>query len=353
MQHLQERLEDRLPVKPVLATIPGPDPLWNRYVEDYFPSDAGSFRDYGELLKRSKGRRILILNGSVGLKQRYRDLLFAMLVKFRRRRPLILIQDATWEPTSETLVARFPFLKPFMPIIAKTMIKLLDGPHVRYAVLSTSEVETFPHVWGVDPDRVVFQPFPNTLHDYRDMPTADEGYLFSGGNSKRDYGLLEKALEGAGIETRVAARWQPSKPIPGLDVGVTDHEKFMTLLANARAVVVPLRRTVRSAGQQTYLNAMGLGKPVVVVDAPGVRDYIINGVTGVIVPPDVTALRSALKHVMDPANADYYRQMGSKAREDVFSRFTEEHFRHGLLKHAGIISEEQYIEGTTKVASTF
>lgn len=322
--------------------MPGPDPLWNVYVEDYLPEKVGTFRDHRELLKRAKGRQVLILCGSVGRRQRYRDLVFAILLKMFSRPPPVLIHDPTWEPGSESLSREFPFLKRLLPKLARIAIAAVDGPHVRYAVLSSDEVETFPRIWGVDPERVVFQPFPNTLHGYRDMATRDDGYLFSGGNSVRDYGLLEAALEGTDIPTRIAAKWQPARNLPNLKAAPTTHDEFMSLLANSHAVVVPLRQTVRSAGQQTYLNAMGLRKPVIVTDAPGVRDYVIDGVTGVIVPPDVEALRAAIRHVMDPANANFYRAMGERARQDVFKRFTEETFRHGLLRHAGVISQEEF-----------
>jgi glycosyltransferase involved in cell wall biosynthesis len=332
--------------KPILATMPGPDPLWNTYVEDYLPENAGSLQDYRAFWKLAKDREILILNGSVGRNQRYRDLVFAILLKFTHLHPpAILIQDATWEPRSGALESEFPFLSRFLPKLARLAISFIDGPHVRYAVLSTQEVATFPQVWGVDRHRVVFQPFPNTLHKYRDMPTRDDGYLFSGGNSVRDYGLLESAIAETGISTRIATKWRPTRGLPNLKVGATSHDEFMTLLANAHAVVIPLRQTVRSAGQQSYLNAMGLAKPVIVTEAPGVRDYIVDGVTGVIVPPNVEALRKAILQVMDPANADFYREMGQRAREDVFKRFTEEHFRHGLLLHAGLISQEKFEEG--------
>jgi glycosyltransferase involved in cell wall biosynthesis len=329
--------------KPVLATMPGPDPLWNTYVEDCLPANAGSIKDLFAMLKLAKGRKILILNGSVGRRQRYRDLLLAILLKLSTRHPPpVLMQDATWEPGSEALSTEFPFLKKLLPRLARLAISAIDGPHMRYAVLSTKEVETFPQVWGVDPHRVVFQPFPNTLHKYRDMPTRDDGYLFAGGNSVRDYGVLEAALEGTGVPTRIATKWQPTRGLANLQVRPTSHDEFMSLMANSHAVVVPLRQAVRSAGQQTYLNAMGLGKPVIVVDAPGVRDYVIDGVTGVVVAPDVQALRAAILHVMDPANAGFYSAMGKRAREDVLTRFTEERFRHGLLLHAGMISQEEF-----------
>ena len=328
--------------KPILATMPGPDPLWNTYVEDYLPPNAGTPRDYFNLLKLSKDRTILILNGSVGRRQLYRDLIFAIILKLAGKPPPILMQDATWEPGSEALEAEFPFLRKLIPKLARFAISALDGPHMKYAVLSTSEVDTFPKAWGVDPHRVVFQPFPNTLHGYRNMPTRDDGYLFSGGNSLRNYPLLEAALEGTDIPTQIATRWKPAKRLAHVKVGPTSHEDFMTLLANSRAVVVPLRQSVRSAGQQSYLNAMGLGKPVIVTDTPGVRDYIIDGVTGVIVSSDPDMMRAAIVHVMDPANAEFYAEMGRRARQDVFDRFTEEHFRHGLLFHAGVISAEEF-----------
>jgi hypothetical protein len=343
---LSRQSSRRLTRKPVLATMPGPDPLWNHYVDDYLPANAGSIRDHFALMRQAEGRELLILNGSVGRRQLYRDLVFAILLKLSRRRPpRILIQDATWEPRSEALSSAFPFLARLIPRLARLIISALDGPHVRYAVLSTREVETFPDVWGVERHRVVFQPFPNTLHGYRDMPTRDAGYLFSGGNSVRDYPLLEAALVGTEIPTRIAANWRPTRGLPHLQAAPTSHSEFMSMLANARAVVVPLRQSVRSAGQQSYLNAMGLGKPVIVTEAPGVRDYVIDGVTGVIVPPTAERLRNALVHVMDPANATFYAEMGRRAREDVFTRFTEEHFRHGLLLHGGVISSEQFQAG--------
>jgi glycosyltransferase involved in cell wall biosynthesis len=326
--------------------MPGPDPLWNDYVYDYLPENAGSLKDHLALLRLSKGREMLILNGSVGRRQRYRDILFAILLKLRfSKPPQVLMQDATWEPRSEALEADFPSLKRLIPKLARLAISLIDGPHMRYAVLSTREVETFPKVWGVDPARVVFQPFPNTLHEYRGMDTRDDGYVFAGGNSVRDFGLLESALDGTNIPARIATKWQPTLNLPDVKVGPTSHDDYMSLLANSHVVVVPLRQSVRSAGQQSYLNAMGLGKPVIVTDAPGVRDYVIDGVTGVIVPPDVNALRNAILHVMDPANADFYAEMGRRARKDVFKRFTEEHFRHGLLLHAGVITQEEFQMG--------
>jgi glycosyltransferase involved in cell wall biosynthesis len=114
--------------------------------------------------------------------------------------------------------------------------------------------------------------------------------------------------------------------------------EYDATMAAARLVVVALLPSRRSAGQQTYLNAMLLGKPTIVSDTVGVREYIEDGVTGVIVPPgDASALREAILDVLDPANADRYETMGRRAREAVLARHTlVDYWDHELLDAAGI-----------------
>jgi glycosyltransferase involved in cell wall biosynthesis len=88
----------------------------------------------------------------------------------------------------------------------------------------------------------------------------------------------------------------------------------------AAVVVVPLLAdTDRSAGQQTYLNAMGRGKPVVVTDAPGVRDYVTDGETGLIVPNEPGALGDAVNRLL--TDHQLARKLGEAARTEVQSKF--------------------------------
>lgn len=303
-----------------MSTMWGGGPRWTSEVASYRPDpgEMGTPRDLRRLLELAKGRPAVVLLGAAGMSHRYRDLVLAGLLKLRRGpRPRVLITDATWEPRSRALARRTGLPESFFAGLVRGVVKAIDGPHVRYAVLSTHELETFPQTWGVDRERVVFTPFPATIDP--ELPTRDGGYLFAGGNSLRDYDLLEDALEGAPFRTRVASRWQPRRPGGNVESGLVSHDEFVDLLTGARAAVVPLEDSVRSAGQQSYLNAMLLGKPVVVTDSPGVRDYVEHGVTGVVVPPEREALGAALRHVMDPANAQEYRRMGARARESVLA----------------------------------
>lgn len=236
----------------------------------------------------------VLLDGSVGRDELYNDLFAAAALKRRKR---IVISDATWK--DEGLPDRLG-------------LKLVDSPQTTFCVLSSDEVELFPRTWGVDASRVVFTPFCYTLTDEElDAPTRDDGGVFAGGDSMRDYGPL---LE---IESRfpvtIASRTL-GRPV--------EHERFNELLRAARVVVVPLEPgTVRSAGQQTYLNAMAIGKLVVVTEAPGVRDYVEDRVNGLVVPPrDARALADALAWAIeDGPEQDAVR---ARAREHARARFS-------------------------------
>jgi len=105
-------------------------------------------------------------------------------------------------------------------------------------------------------------------------------------------------------------------------------------MRQATVVVVPIQGGLeRSAGQQTYLNAMALGKPVVVTDTPGATDYVEDGITGLIVPPgDAEALRGALEWVLDEANREAVQTMAARAKDAARGRFTPTLYANRLLE---------------------
>jgi len=318
--------------QPYLSTMWAPtDPRWNERVRVLEHRKLGP-RDVRAFLDAARGARAVILRGSVSFGERYRDLVLAMAAKRLKNRPAVVITDATWEQSSSAVERRLPArVRPLVPKLARAAMHLVDSPRVHYCVLSSAEVDTFPGIWGVDPSRVHFTPFPHTLYDDAlDAPTSDGGYVFAGGNSLRDYDLLESAVAGSGIEVHIAAKWQ-GKGSKNIHARVLSHEQFMADLAGCGVCVVPLHRTVRSAGQQTYLNAMALGKLVIVTDAPGVSDYIEDGVTGVIAAPEPDALRAAIIDALDPERRDHYREVAARGKDAARTRFNEYAYRRELL----------------------
>jgi glycosyltransferase involved in cell wall biosynthesis len=325
----------------VLTTITGPgDADWAEHTELVEPPVGSLLPWLLAVRSQARGRSAFVGLGTIGFADRYRDLLAAALIRRTVPGVRVVIADATFEPASRRAAARSGLLGRFAsritPAAARLLIGAVDGENVRWCVLSTAELATFPAVWGVPAGRVRFTPFVASLDNAtRDAPTRDDGFLFGGGDSLRDYDLLAAAAADTGIRLRIAADWNPRTPDPLLTAGRVPHTEFMQLLRSCRGLVLPLEVSSRSAGQQTYLNAMALAKPVIVTDAPGVRDHIVDGVTGVIVPADVPSLRTAMAHLMDPGNAAFYAAMGVRARADVLARFTTTRYRHQLLEIAG------------------
>lgn len=326
----------------VLSTLTAQDDLlWNQYVRCVAGIREVGLRRWLRIFWReSRGRDVVILRGTVSRADYYCDFLAAILMKFRRQKPLILISDATIEPGSRALSERLPALSARLThLLSLLLIRVADGSHVRWCVLSTAELELFPKVWHVSADRVVFVPFFHTLWaGDESLPVGDGGFILAGGNSLRDYERLAAALLGCSADVRIASSWRPAVPLSNATVAAVSHDEFYAMLRTCHALVLPLISSTRSSGQQTYLNAMALGKPVIVTDAPGVRDYIDPGVTGVIVGEDgPAALRRAIEHVIDPANAAIYADMGSRAQHCVIENFTDSIYRRRLLQIAGVL----------------
>jgi glycosyltransferase involved in cell wall biosynthesis len=290
------------------------------------------------LARLSRSQRPAILHGASGVQRGYVDLLAAAALA-RRRRP-VLLAEATWQLGSRAL-DRLLRVPPPIGVdeaprhgrwLGLRAVRMIDGPNVHYAVLSRHELDSFPRVWGVERARVHFTPFCATARELPDLPSG-EGVIASG-NSLRDYRALVQAAPHIDATLTLATRL----PLPATGAQNIEH-RFMSpqehetrVRGSAVVVVALLAGTDRSAGQQTYLNAMGLGKPVVVTDAPGVRDYVTDGETGLVVPNEPRALAEAVNRlIIDRALA---RRLGAAARADVLARFDLRSYVDGLLELA-------------------
>ena len=114
--------------------------------------------------------------------------------------------------------------------------------------------------------------------------------------------------------------------------GPVSAARYDELLRGSDVVVVPMEaREDRSSGQGTMLAAMALGKPLVVNDAPGVRDYVTDGETGVVVPrSDPAALAAVLQRLM--ADDELRARMGTAAEREVQQRFLRPHYVQRVLQ---------------------
>jgi glycosyltransferase involved in cell wall biosynthesis len=220
--------------------------------------------------------------------------------------------------------------------INRTGIRMIDGPRTSFCVPSRSETESFPRTWRLRASRVCFAPWPVTLSEQElRRPAAENGRVFAGGNSLRDYGpLIAAATEiDAPIDIATSALGVDDlgRPPANVTVGPVAQAEYDRMMLSASVIVVPLQsRLDRSSGQTTYVNAMARGKAVVVTDAPGVRDYVEEGQTGLIVAPgDRDGLARAVRRLLD--DPEERRQIGWRAREHALSRLSLTHYATRLL----------------------
>ena len=178
----------------------------------------------------------------------------------------------------------------------------------RIVVLCREQARYLIEEASVEPDRVRFVYYPvdsafwrrnERIGDAGTAPAAPS--VLSVGRERRDYPTLNRAarlLPDVRFTIVASSPWargggemigergeQPEE-------NVTIHRnvpytELRTLYRRADAIVVPLREaTAYAAGVNGVLEAMAMGHAPIVTRTPGIVDYIDDGVTGTLVPPD-------------------------------------------------------------------
>lgn len=259
-----------------------------------------------------------VINGAARFHDLYQDLVAAAMLARRRRPPPIVVAETAWGLGSAPLSKRLGLGDFQLGGVARAGVSALDGDHVTYCVFSEEERDLLGRTFGIPHARIACVRFAHSLWSRADGPVGDGGYVFAGGDSLRDWHTLLAAVDGLDVPVRIGTRNELG-PLPAnVTGGPVAPEEYDELLAGARLVVVPMRDARRGAGLITYLNAMALGKPVVVTESPAVHEYVDDGRTGVVVPPaDPTALREAITWLLDPSHAEHREAMGRAARAAV------------------------------------
>jgi glycosyltransferase involved in cell wall biosynthesis len=161
-------------------------------------------------------------------------------------------------------------------------------------------------------------------------PPADGYVLAVGRDLARDYATFVDAVQAlprrailvASSRNLVGVATPPNVEVR-LDV---DYPELRDLYAGAACVVIPTHpeghpHGADCSGQTALLDAMAMGRPVVVSERRTLREYATNGVNALTVPPaDPTALRAAVEEML--ADRDQAEALGAAARTAIEMRHT-------------------------------
>ena len=212
----------------------------------------------------------------------------------------------------------------------------------RIVVHSSPQVDLVNRLLGVPRRKLALVPYCADADFWSPRPAAEEALVVSAGREHRDYLTLAAAAEGCPFDVAIAAgslhspaaTWtRPASWPANFRLGFADHLALRDLYTRAGVVVVPLVPNDFQAGVTTLVEAMAMGKAVVVTATAGQRDVVVDGETGVTVPPgDAGALqRALLRLLLDPAER---RRLGDNARRAVEREFSVDVYAARLARHA-------------------
>ena len=214
-----------------------------------------------------------------------------------------------------------------------------------FFVYATLQKKFIEERWKVPDNRVVFTPFmvdadffaPDQAGQTKDLLPFEPGQrpiLCSVGLEFRDYPTLMEAVKGLDIEVVIAAGSPWSKRADTTaDQDIPDNVlvrrftqfELRDLYAQSAFMVMPLINFEFQAGVTALLEAMALEKAIVCSATPGQTDVVVEGETGLYVPPeDATALRTAIVKLLD--DPDEAARMGRNGRKRIINYMSLERY---------------------------
>jgi glycosyltransferase involved in cell wall biosynthesis len=206
----------------------------------------------------------------------------------------------------------------------RRVLRALDG----LWCLSRPQVDAVREWVGTDGPPVHFLPFgiDERFYSTTQAPPAVPRVVSVGGDRDRDPATLFAALEivratRPDVECIVQSRSTLPPPEGVRKVDFIPHAQARDLYASATVVAVATRPNLHASGMTVALEGMSVGRPVVACATPGMDDYVQDGRTGFLVPPqDPEAMARAVLSLVE--DRDRAAAMGRDARRHVEQGFT-------------------------------
>ncbi len=182
---------------------------------------------------------------------------------------------------------------------------------------SRQEELIYARLFNIDRKRLLFFPdFPIASLCNR-TPCAGQDYIFAYGNSDRDFDTLVRAA--ARFQNRMVILSQtyvPGVSVPGHVTLIRERlslEELVGLVSACRLMVLPLQSYWVAAGQNSMLETMALGRPLIVTSNLATLEYAEHRKTAVFVEArDAAGLAEELAYFWH--HSDEAEAIGRQAR---------------------------------------
>jgi glycosyltransferase involved in cell wall biosynthesis len=208
-------------------------------------------------------------------------------------------------------------------------------------VHSSLEIERYSKVFPKEKEKFRFIPWGGHLAQrselikIRDRNNNEHFTLVTAGRSGRDYPTLYDAIHDLDVNLKVICDYLKTPTDTASEAKISLLQScygidYLEQIAKADLVVIPLAVEDISAGQMVLIQAMALGKTIIVTDTPTIRDYVTDRHDAWLVRPrDAAAIREAIQTLM--SDSALRSMLGRNANETYNHNNTNEALLRKLI----------------------
>jgi glycosyltransferase involved in cell wall biosynthesis len=149
-----------------------------------------------------------------------------------------------------------------------------------FCCTSTEEESIYSQMFDIPAHRIIFLPLVESSSNFHEPRRPRKDYIFSFGNSDRDFETLIRAVSGLSIKTYILSqKYKPCIPLPENVSVLQDRiseKELVDWIASSRMAVLPLKHYRISAGQISMLEVMALARPLVVTENMATKEYAVH-----------------------------------------------------------------------------
>lgn len=195
----------------------------------------------------------------------------------------------------------------------------------KVVVYSENEVKFYSSIFPSVKEKFVFLPLgisKISLKDKKSKINKSSNYIFTAGASNRDYDFLFSVFKDSKYSVKIACDNLNNKGLSNIEVLHNVHgDSMYEYLYKCKIVVIPLRNLDISSGQLMLLQAMQMGKPIIVSNNKGIYDYITDGKDGFILENDKRKWLAKVEKLFD--NPELYSTISNYQMNSFDTKFTD------------------------------